>query len=173
MDDPSHVGDPAPPSGLPNNQLANQIADLFVDTTLPIVDVFTLTRGSDPTTTILTIITASDSDVVQNIYILVSSTQTTKPTYTEIKVAVTQIPGNTSSVNVTEFSANTTYYGWAMAVDGSGNESVIVASTPTFLQTLSRIPVPTIPSNFVTSLATMTLGQFGGTGVTTTPFTGI
>jgi hypothetical protein len=80
MDNPSQVGDPAPPPGLPSNPLANHIADLFVDTTLPIVDVFTLTRGSDPTTVISTIIMASGSDAVQNIYILVSSTQTTRPT---------------------------------------------------------------------------------------------
>ncbi len=40
---------------------------LLVDTTLPIVDVFTLTRGSDLTTVISTIITASDNDVVQYI----------------------------------------------------------------------------------------------------------
>jgi hypothetical protein len=32
-------------------------------------------------------------------------------------------------------SANTTYYGWARAVDLSGNKSVIVASTPAFLKT--------------------------------------
>ena len=67
VDNPSHVGDPAPPPGLPTSQLANNIADLFVDTTLPIVDVFTFARGSDPTTAISTIITASDNDVVQNI----------------------------------------------------------------------------------------------------------
>ena len=58
-DNPSHLGNPAPPPGLPNNQLANHIVDLLVDTTLPIVDVFTLTRGSDPTTAISTIITAT------------------------------------------------------------------------------------------------------------------
>jgi hypothetical protein len=98
------------------------------------------------------------------------------PTSIEIKVAGTQILGNSSSYNVTGLSANTTYYGWAMAVDGSENESVIVASTPTFLQTLSRNPVPTNPSNFATFLATMNQGLFGGTGsgnFTTTPYTGL
>ena len=70
VDNPSHVGDPE----LPNNHLANHIADLFFDTTLPVVDVFTLTRGSDPTTAISTIFTASDNDVVQDIYILVPAT---------------------------------------------------------------------------------------------------
>ncbi len=161
VDNPSHVGDPA----LQSNHLANHIADLFlIDTTLPIVDVFTLTRGSDPTTAISTIITASDNDVVQDIYILVSSTQTTKPTSLEIKVAGAKIPGTSASYNVTGLSATTTYYGWAMAVDGTGNESVIVASTPTSLQT---------SSNFVTSLANMVEGQFGGIGVTTTPFAGL
>jgi len=60
VDNPSRVGDPAPPPELPNNHLANHIADLFIDTTLPVVDVFTLTRDSDPTTAISTIITASD-----------------------------------------------------------------------------------------------------------------
>ena len=89
VDNPSHVGDP----GLPNNQLANHIADL--DTTLPIVNVFTLTRGSDPRTAISTIITASDNDEVQDIYIMVSATQTTMPTSTEIKVA-----GNTGKFNI-------------------------------------------------------------------------
>jgi len=74
VDNPLHVEDPAPPLGLPSNLLANHIADLIVDTTLPIVNVFTLTRGSDPTTAIWTIITASDNDVVQNMYMLVSST---------------------------------------------------------------------------------------------------
>jgi hypothetical protein len=135
VDNPSHVGDPAPPPELPNNQLANHIADLLVDTTLPIVNVFTLTRGSDPRTAISTIITASDNDEVQDIYIMVSATQTTMPTSTEIKVAGAKIPGNSTSHNVTGLSANTTYYGWAMAVDVSGNESIIVASTPAFLQT--------------------------------------
>ena len=134
MDNPSHVGDmPLPPPGLPNNQLANHNAYLFVDTTIPIVNVFTLTRGLDPTTAISTTITASDNDVVQNIYIMVSSTQTTKPAFMEIKVAGTQIPGNSSSYNVIGLSANTTYYGWAMAIDKSRSESVVVASTPTFL----------------------------------------
>ena len=94
VDNPSHVGDPAPPPELPNNHLANHIADLFIDTTLPVVDVFTLTRGSDPTTAISTIITASDNDEVQDIYILISATQTTKPTSMEIKGAGAQIPGN-------------------------------------------------------------------------------
>jgi hypothetical protein len=117
------------------DQAKNVGSGLLVDTTLPIVNVFTLTRGSDPTTAISTIITASDNDVVQDIYILLSSTQTTIPTSMEIKVAGTKIPGNSSSYNVTGLSANTTYYGWAMAVDESGNESIIVASTPAFLQT--------------------------------------
>jgi hypothetical protein len=57
------------------------------------------------------------------------------PTSTQIKVAGAKIPGNSTSHNVTGLSANTTYYGWAMAVDVSGNESIIVASTPAFLQT--------------------------------------
>ena len=107
----------------------------FVDTTIPIVNVFTLTRGSDPKAFISTIIMASDNDVVQDIYTLVSATQTTKPTSMEIKIAVAQIPGNSSSYNVTGLSANTMYYEWAMAVDESGNESIIVASTPAFLKT--------------------------------------
>ena len=89
VDNPSQVGDPAPPPGLPNNHLANHIEDRFIDTTLPIVDVLTLTRGSNPTTAISTIITASDNDVVQNIYILLSSAQTTMPISMEIKVAGT------------------------------------------------------------------------------------
>jgi hypothetical protein len=117
------------------DQAKNVGSGLLIDTTLPIVNVFTLTRGSDPTTAISTIITASDNDVVQDIYILLSSTQTTIPTSMEIKVAGTKIPGNSSSYNVTWLSANTTYYGWAMAVDVSGNESIIVASTPAFLKT--------------------------------------
>ena len=58
---------------------------LLVDKTLSIVNVFTLTRGSDPTTAISIIITASDNDVVQDIHILLSSTQTTIPTSMEIK----------------------------------------------------------------------------------------
>jgi hypothetical protein len=107
---------------------------LLVDTTLPIVSVFTSTRGSTPTTVILTIITAYDNDVVQTIYILVSSTQMTMHTSMEIKVAGIQVPGNSLSYNVTWLSANTTYYGWAMADDVSRNESVVVASTPAFLK---------------------------------------
>jgi hypothetical protein len=74
---------------------------ILVDTTIPIVDLFTLTRGSDPTTAISTIITASDIDVVQDIYILVSATQTTRPTSMEIKVTGAKIPGNSTSYNVT------------------------------------------------------------------------
>ena len=97
----------------------------------------------------------------------------TKPTSMEIKVAGAQIPGNSSSYNLTRLYANTTYYGWAMAVDGSGNESVIVASTPTFLQTLSSNPIPTTPSNFGTSLASMTHGLFGGSLVEATPYNGL
>ena len=65
----------------------NVSSGLLVDTTHSIADKFTLTRGSDPTTAISTITTASDNDVVQDIYILVSSTQTTMPTSMEIKVA--------------------------------------------------------------------------------------
>jgi len=141
VDNPSHTGDPA----LQIKHLANHIADHFNDTTLPIVNMSTLTRGSDPSTAISTLFTASDNDVVQNIYILASATQTRMPTSMEIKVAETQIPGNSSSYNVTGLFVNTTYYGWAMAVDGSENEFVIVASTPTFLQTLSLIPIPTTP----------------------------
>jgi len=80
---------------------------LLFDMTLPIVKVFSLTRGPYPTTAISTIITAFDNDVVQNIYILVSSTQTTTPTSMEIKSAGTQIPGNPSSYNATGLSANT------------------------------------------------------------------
>jgi hypothetical protein len=134
VDNPSHVGDPAPPPELPNNHLANHIADLFlIHTTLPVVDAFTLTRGSDLKTAISTIITAFDNDVVQDLYILVSSTQTTKPTSMEIKVAGAQIPGNSSSYNLIGLSTDTTYYGWVMAVDGSGNESVSVATAQTFL----------------------------------------
>jgi hypothetical protein len=77
------------------------------------------------------------------------------PISIEIKVIGAHIPGNSSSYIATRLSANTTYYGWDMAVDGSGNESVIVASTPTFVESLSLIPTPTIPSNFETSLETM------------------
>ena len=83
---------------------------LLVDTTLPIVDLFTLTRDSDPTTVISTIITASDNDVVKNIYVLVSSTQTTIPTSAEIKANGAQLPGTSSSYNFTGLSANTSYY---------------------------------------------------------------
>ena len=68
-------------------------------------------------------------------YVLVSSTQTTIPTSAEIKANGAQIPGNSSSYNFTRLSANTSYYGWAMAVDVCGNESIIVASTPVFLKT--------------------------------------
>jgi hypothetical protein len=53
----------------------------------------------------------------------------------EIKAAGAKIPGNPSSNNVKGLSANTTYYGWVMAVDVSGNDSVIVASTPSSLKT--------------------------------------
>jgi hypothetical protein len=35
------------------------------------------------------------------------------------------------------------------------------------------IPVPIIPSNFVTSLADMVQGQFGGSGLSSTPHTGL
>jgi hypothetical protein len=90
-DNPSHVGDPAPPPEVPNNHLANHIADFFVDTTLPVVDVFTMTRGSYPTTAISAIITASDNDVVDIIYVLISRTITTRPTSIEIKVSGTRI----------------------------------------------------------------------------------
>ena len=84
---------------------------ILVDTTLPIVNVFTSTQGSDPTYVISTIITAYGNDIVQNIYLLVSSTQTTTSTSMEIKVAGTQIPGNSSSYSATWLYANTTYYG--------------------------------------------------------------
>ena len=88
----------------------------------------------------------------------------------EIKVAETQIPGNSSSYNVTWLSANTTSYGWAIAVDGSGNESVIAASSPTFLQTSSRIPIPTNPSNFAISESDM---PYLGPSTGDTPYSGI
>ena len=90
---------------------------LEADTILPIVNAFTLTQGSDTATAISTIIAASDNDVVQNIFIIVSSTQTVMPTSAEIKALGTQIPGNLSSYSAMGLSANTTYYGWAMAVD--------------------------------------------------------
>jgi len=124
VDNPSHVRDPA----LQINHLASHIPDLFINLTLFVVGVFTLTRGSDPTTAISTIITAYDNDAVQTIFILVSSTQTKMPTSMEIKVAGTRIPGNSSSYDVTGLSTNTTYYGRAMAVDGYGNEFVIYCS---------------------------------------------
>ena len=60
-----------------------------------------------------------------------------------------------------------------MAVDGSGNESVIVASTSAFLQTLSLTPIPTTPSSFVTSLVIMTPGMFGGSVLSATPYSGM
>jgi hypothetical protein len=88
----------------------------------------------------------------------------------EMKFAGTQIPGNSSSYNVTGLSANTSYYGWAMAVDVSGNESVIVASTPAFLQTLAWIPVPTNPSNFAISESDM---PYLGPSTGDTPYSGI
>ena len=123
--------------GFVGHDAAKKVASglLEADTILPIVNAFTLTQGSDTATAISTIIAASDNNVVQNIYVLVSSTQTVMPTSAEIKVLGTQIPGNSSSYSATGLSANTTYYGWAMAVDGSGNESVIVASTPPVLMT--------------------------------------
>jgi hypothetical protein len=46
---------------------------LEADTTLPIIHAFTLTQSLDIGIAISTIITASDNDVVQNIYMLVSS----------------------------------------------------------------------------------------------------
>jgi len=133
VDNPSHVGDPAPPPGLPNYHLANHIADLFIDTTLPVVDVFTLTRGSDPTTIISTILTASDNDVVDGIYVLIPSKITTRPTSTEIKALGTRIDGNVTSINVWGLAQNQSYYGWAMVVDTGVNESLIVASSPAIL----------------------------------------
>jgi hypothetical protein len=117
VDNPSHVGYPAPPPRLPNNQLANQIADLFVDTTLPIVDVFTLTQGTDIATAISTVITASDNDVVDSIYVLISYTITTHPTSIEIKASGTRIDGNVTSLNVGGLTPSQSYYGRAMTVD--------------------------------------------------------
>ncbi len=86
------------------------------DTTLPVVNAFTLSQGLDTATAISTIITASYINVVQDIYIYVSSTQTTIPTFDEIRVLGTKIPGNSSSYNVQGLSANNTYYGWALVV---------------------------------------------------------
>jgi nucleoside-diphosphate-sugar epimerase len=56
------------------------------DMTILIVNVFTLTQGTYPTIAILTIITAFDNDITENIYLLVSCTQTTMPTSMEINV---------------------------------------------------------------------------------------
>ena len=135
MDNPSHVGDPAPPPGLPNNNLANHIADILSIRPYPFVNVFTLTPGSDPTTAISTIITAADNDVVDTIYVLISSTITTRPTSVEIKASGTWIDGNVPSLNVGGLTPNQTYYGWNMVVDKTGNKSLIVASIPAILKT--------------------------------------
>jgi len=108
---------------------------LEIDTTLPVVNAFTLTQGADTATAISTIIVASNNDVVDNIYVLISSTITTRPKSIEIKASGARIDGNATSLNVGGLTPNQSYYGWAMAVDKSGNESLIVASTPVFLET--------------------------------------
>ncbi len=74
-------------NGVVGYDAAKNIASglLEADKILPSVNAFTLTQGSDTATAISIIIAASDNDEVQNIYILVSSTQTAMPTYAEIK----------------------------------------------------------------------------------------
>ena len=80
----------------------------LADMTLPIINVFTLTQGSNPTSAISTIIAASDNDIVQNSFLLVSSTQSTIHTSMEIKVDETHILRNSSSYSFTGLSPNTT-----------------------------------------------------------------
>ena len=62
-------------------------------------------------------------------------------------------------------------YSWS---NTDANISVITGS-PNSIYYLNNtmIPVPTIPSNFVTSLSSMAQGVFGGTGTSTTPYHGI
>jgi hypothetical protein len=53
------------------------------------------------------------------------------------------------------------------------NIGVITGSPNSVFLNNAVIPVPTIPSNFVTSLSNMDQGMFGGTGFSATPYTGI
>jgi hypothetical protein len=108
---------------------------LEIDITLLGVNAFTLTQGADTATAISTIIVASDNDVVDSIYVLIYSLITTRSTSIDIKASGARIDGNATSLNVGGLTPNQSYYGWVMAVDKSGNESLIVASTPAILKT--------------------------------------
>ncbi len=90
-----------------------------------------------------------------------------------MKALGTSIPGSFTTYTFTGLDQNEDYYAWILVVKGTNNSDA-KASTPTFVNTLPyTIPIPTTPSNFVTSLATMTPGMFGGTGLTASPFTGL
>ena len=78
---------------------------------------------------------ASDSDDVDIIHVIFSNTITTRPTSIEIKALGTQIPGDVTSFDGEGLTANQSYYGWAMAVDKSGNESLTFASNSSILST--------------------------------------
>ena len=116
------------------------------DNTPPTVDAFTLAAGASPTSEIDVGLAASDNDAVQSLYLLLSASQTTPPTATEIKAAGIALAGTATAHTVAGLKHGTTYFGWTLARDRVGNESDVVASTPPSLQTAPDVTPPSLDS---------------------------
>lgn len=114
------------------------------DSIEPSVAAFTLSAGTPAFTRIDVGIDASDNDGVQSMILLVSDTQTTAPTSAEIKAVGVSLGGSTQAYAVTGLEPDTTYYGWLLVRDASGNESAVTASTPASLATAADTAAPTL-----------------------------
>jgi hypothetical protein len=126
-------------NGILDIDKALPVVIIDIDKALPVVYEFTLTQGPDLSTTISTIIAASDNDEVGRIYVFVSIIHASPPSATELKTLGFFLLGNTMAYNVTGLSTYASYYGLAMTVDRSGNESIIGSSTPQVLMTTPYI----------------------------------
>jgi len=75
---------------------------------------------------------------IDTFYILLSKTQVTKPSVSEMNAFGTSIPGSFTTYTFTGLDRNTTYYGWVLVkktINQQVFESDAMASTPAFLKT--------------------------------------
>ena len=82
---------------------------------------------------------------------MLSKTQVTQPSVSEMKAFGTSIPGSFTAYTFTGLDQNANYNAWILIVKGT-IESDAKASTPSFVKTSPyTIPTPMNPSNFAIS----------------------